>query len=47
VARGLSNYGSDELRLIMGKKSGEFEKVLGRPSYAEVIHRDNLVIGPA
>jgi glutamate 5-kinase len=45
IARGLSNYGSDELRLIMGKKSSEFEKVLGRPSYAEVIHRDNLVIG--
>jgi glutamate 5-kinase len=45
VARGLSNYGSEELRLIVGKKSSEFEKVLGRPSFAEVIHRDNLVLG--
>jgi glutamate 5-kinase len=45
IARGLSNYGADEVRLILGKKSAEFEKLLGRPSYAEVIHRDNLVIG--
>lgn len=44
VARGLSNYSSDEVRLIMGKKSSQFEKVLGRPAFAEVIHRDNLVL---
>lgn len=44
VARGLTNYNADELRLIMGRKSSQFEKLLGRPAYAEVIHRDNLVI---
>lgn len=45
MARGLSNYGSDELRLIMGKRSSQFEKILGRRAYSEVIHRDHLVIG--
>lgn len=44
VARGLTNYAADELRLIMGKKSNQFDKILGRPSYAEVVHRDNLVV---
>lgn len=44
VARGLTNYGAEELRLIMGKKSSQFEKVLGRKSYAELVHRDNLVV---
>lgn len=44
VARGLSNYTADELRLIMGKRSSQFEKILGRKAYAELIHRDNLVL---
>lgn len=44
LARGLSNYGSEETRLIMGKKSTQFEKILGRASFAEVVHRDHLVV---
>ncbi len=44
VARGLTNYADADIRLIQGKKSTQFEKLLGRPAYAEVIHRDNLVI---
>ncbi len=44
VGRGLSNYTSEELRLILGKKSNQFAKILGKPGYAEVIHRDNLVV---
>ena len=43
IARGLTNYTSDEIQRIMGKRSNQFEKILGRPAYAEVIHRDNLV----
>lgn len=44
IARGLSNYSAAEVRKIMGKRSNQFEKLLGRPSFAEVIHRDNLVL---
>ncbi len=47
IARGLTNHSSEELRLIMGKKSSQFEKLLGRPAFAEIIHRDNLVLTPA
>ena len=44
IARGLSNYTADELRLIMGKRSNQFAKILSVPAYDEVIHRDNLVL---
>jgi len=44
LARGLTNYGSDELRRIQGCHSGQFERILGRRAYDEVIHRDNLVM---
>ncbi len=46
VARGLINYTASETRTIMGHKSTQFEKLLGKPAFAEVIHRDNLVIKP-
>ena len=44
VARGLTNYGEADLRLIAGRKSDAFESILGRPTYDEVIHRDNMVV---
>ncbi len=44
LARGLTNYDSGEVQAIMGKKSSQFEKLLGRKAYDEVIHRDNLVV---
>jgi glutamate 5-kinase len=44
IARGLSNYDNQELNLIKGKRSNQFEKILGRAGYAEVIHRDNLAL---
>jgi glutamate 5-kinase len=43
-ARGLTNYSSDEIRLIKGSKSSEIEKKLGYKVFDEVIHRDNLVV---
>ena len=43
VARGLCNYGSEELRRILGRHSQEVEAVLGYKHYDEVIHRNNLV----
>jgi len=44
IARGLINYSQDELKMIMGKRSNQFEKILGRRAYAAVIHRDNLML---
>jgi len=44
VARGLVNYGHADARLILGKSSAEFEKILGYADDAEIIHRDNLVL---
>ena len=47
MARGLTNYSAEELRLIMGKRSNQFQKLLGNAAYDEVIHRDNLVVTDA
>jgi len=44
VARGLINYGYSDAKLILGKSSAEFEKILGYADDAEMIHRDNLVL---
>lgn len=46
LARGLINYSADETRTIMGKRSNQFEKLLGRRAYDEIVHRDNLVTAP-
>lgn len=43
-ARGLTNYSSDDARRIAGKRTGDIAEVLGGLPYAEVVHRDNLVI---
>ncbi|MCH8293178.1 glutamate 5-kinase [Candidatus Poribacteria bacterium] len=43
-ARGLVNYNTQEISQIMGKRTGEIEKILGHHYYDEVIHRDNLVL---
>ena len=44
LARGLSNYSSEELDLIKGAKTSEIENILGHKHFDEVIHRDDLVI---
>ena len=44
IARGLSNYTSEEMKKIKGKKSSNIESELGYKDYDEVIHRDNLVV---
>ena len=43
-ARGLVNYGRDEVEKIKGLKSHEIATVLGHKPYDEVVHRDNLAI---
>ena len=43
-AKGLVNYGSQEIHKIMGLKSSKIEQVLGYKDYDEVIHRDNMAV---
>jgi glutamate 5-kinase len=44
LAKGLVNYGSQEIHKIMGLKSSKIEQVLGYKDYDEVIHRDNMAV---
>ncbi len=44
VARGLTSYGSDEIRRIMGLSTKDVEKTLGYKFTDEVIHRDDLAV---
>lgn len=46
IAKGISNYSSEEIKKIKGLKSSEFTRVLGRQAERsdEVIHKDNLVV---
>lgn len=42
IGRGLVRFSGDELRRLMGRKSGEIGALLGRDVAPEAIHRDNL-----
>jgi glutamate 5-kinase len=44
VARGLAAYSSEDARRIIGRKSGDFEALLGYRGRDEIIHRDDLVL---
>ena len=44
LARGLTNYTADDVRRIRGLKSDRIAQVLGHCPYAEVVHRDNLLV---
>ncbi len=47
VARGLVNYGSDDLERIRGRHTNEIQEILGYRLGDEAIHRDDLVLlGP-
>jgi glutamate 5-kinase len=43
-ARGITNYSSQEIQRIAGKKSAEIESVLGYRLRDEIIHRDEMVV---
>ena len=43
-ARGLTNYDSAEATRIAGRRTDALAELLGRASYEEVVHRDNLVL---
>jgi glutamate 5-kinase len=44
IARGIANYGADELRRIAGKRSSDVAAVLGYDFGPEFIHRNDLVM---
>ena len=44
IARGLSNYNSDEAQRIARHASHEIESILGYVDEQELVHRDNLVL---
>lgn len=44
VARGLTNYSSEQIRKIRGCHSDRIAQILGQCPYEEVIHRDNLAV---
>ena len=44
LGRGLTNYSSEQLRLIQGRRSSEFAKILGAAGDSAVVHRNNLVL---
>lgn len=44
IATGISNYSSEEINLIKGKKSEEIEKILGYQYHDDVVHIDNMVV---
>lgn len=45
IARGLVNYGSNEVAQLLRVSSNRIESVLGYVAEEELIHRDNMVIG--
>lgn len=44
LARGLSNYSSEQIDQIKGKKTADVRTLFGNGAYDEVVHRDNLVV---
>jgi glutamate 5-kinase len=44
IGRGLSQYSSSDLQLILGKRSDEIPAILGNRQNFEVVHRDDMVI---
>ena len=43
-ARGLTNYGAEDLMKIRGCRTSQIAAILGRLDYEEVVHRDSLLI---
>ena len=44
IARGLTNYNSEEVERIKGLQTSAIKNMLGHKDYNEVVHRNNLVI---
>jgi glutamate 5-kinase len=44
IARGLTNYSSEDTEKIRGKRTADVRMLLADAAYDEVVHRDNLVL---
>ena len=44
IARGLSNYNAQQVKMIRGCHSDRIAQILGQCPYEEIIHRDNLTV---
>lgn len=44
IAKGVTNYSSDEIKLIKGYSSDDIESILHYKDYDEVIHANNMII---
>jgi glutamate 5-kinase len=44
IARGLSNYSSEDAARLRGLQSEQIASLLGSVAYPELVHRDNLVV---
>ncbi|MCE9566181.1 MAG: glutamate 5-kinase [Planctomycetes bacterium] len=44
IARGLSNYASEDASNLRGKQTEQIASLLGSVPYPELVHRDNLVV---
>lgn len=44
IARGLTNYSTDEVNRIRGRHSDEVSELLGRRAHAALVHRDDLLL---
>ena len=44
IARGITNYSSDEIKLIKGASTKDIESILHYKDYDEVVHANNMVL---
>jgi glutamate 5-kinase len=44
IARGLTNYSSEQIETVKGLKTDKIAQVIGDKPYDEVIHRNNMAI---
>jgi glutamate 5-kinase len=44
IGRGLTAYGYDEAKAIIGRKSSEIAEILGYLGRPELIHRDDMTL---
>ncbi len=47
IARGLTNYSSEQLVKIQGRRTSQIAKILGDKPYDEAIHRNNMTLSSA